>query len=89
LTKVSKLAAHSLPSYERFLDLILEYVPLDLIIEFMATEAERERVQDLLERKSAATITPAELDELDDIVQFDQMVMRLKARAYVLKKERD
>lgn len=66
---------------ERFMDLLIEKVTPQVILGFHASEEEVERVQELIERNNAGTITPEEAAQLDQIVQFESFMTVLKTRA--------
>lgn len=68
-------------SRERFMDLLIEKMTPQVILGFHASEEEVERVQELIERNNAGTITPEEAAQLDQIVQFELFMTVLKTRA--------
>lgn len=79
--------AKLVPSYERFLDRVVETMTPEEIMAFKVPEEEQQRVEDLLERNNEGEITPQEAAELQQIAQFDELMTLLKVRAaYKLRK---
>lgn len=50
------------------------------IAAFRLSDATVARVQELLQKSSAGTLTPDEADELDQCVQIDRMVTLIRSR---------
>lgn len=51
------------------------------VIAFRPSDAARERVAELLARKNAGTLSPAETSELDHYCQLEHIMRLAKARA--------
>jgi hypothetical protein len=74
------------PSYERFLDRVVESMTPEEILAFRVSDEEQERVDELLDRNNENEITEAERRELEQIAQFEEFMTLLKVRAaYKLK----
>jgi hypothetical protein len=65
--------AKLVPSYERFLDRVVESMTPEEILAFRVSDEEQERVEDLLERNNEGELTPQEAAELHQIAQFDEL----------------
>ncbi len=76
------VAAKPIPTRERFFDLVVEKVTPQEIVEFEASDEEKEYVHELFYRQSAGTLTPEEADYLDRVVEFEMMMAVLKAKAF-------
>jgi hypothetical protein len=70
-----------LPTFERFLDRIVEKMTPEEILAFEVSEDEQDYVQELVEHNSEGTLTPEEKSHLDQMVEFDLLVGVLKAKA--------
>jgi hypothetical protein len=73
--------AKLVPSYERFLDRVIETMTPEEILAFHVSDEEQERVDELLDRNNENQLTPAEKIELEQVVQFDELMTLLKIRA--------
>ncbi len=74
--------------YDDFLEFVIEKATPEAVLSFKLSESARERAIELLDRQDADELTPEELDELKEMVRFNQILSRLKARARVAMKER-
>lgn len=70
-----------LPVTDTFLNYLLEKATPEEILAFQVSDAEKEYAQELVERKSAGTLTSEEAEDLDRITEFNSLVMVLKAKA--------
>lgn len=78
--------AKLVPSYERFLDRVVETMTPEEILAFRVSDEEQERVDELLDRNNENQLTEAEQRELEQIAQFEELMTLLKVRAaYKLK----
>ena len=66
---------------DKFLEYLLKKATPEEILAFEVSEEEKEYVQDLLERKSAGLLTTEEAEQLDQMTEFNSLVMVLKAKA--------
>ncbi len=73
--------AKLVPSYERFLDRVVETMTPEEILAFKVPEDEQQREQDLLERNNEGDITAEERAELEQVLEFEELMMLLKIRA--------
>lgn len=64
------------------MDLVVEKLTPQVIVEFEASEAEKDFVHELFYRQSAGTLTPEEEEYLDQVVEFEMLMARLKAKAF-------
>jgi len=67
--------------YDDFVNFIVDRVSAEDILAFKASSASQKRMEKLLERLKAETITPEEKAELDHMADFDLLVGVLKAKA--------
>lgn len=72
---------HLLPLYDQFLDFLVEKASPEEILAFKAPPEASRYAQDLLDRNSAGELSPEEQQVLEQIVQFEQMMALLKAKA--------
>jgi len=70
-----------LPVTDTFLNFLLEKATPEEILAFQVSEEEKEYAQELIERKSEGILTPEEAEQLDQITEFNSLVMVLKSRA--------
>ena len=78
--------AKLVPSYERFLDRVVETMTPEEILAFRVSDEEQERVDELLDRNNENQLTETEQRELEQIAQFEELMTLLKVRAaYKLK----
>jgi len=73
--------AKLVPSYERFLDRVVESMTPQEILAFQVSEAERERAEELLEKNNEGELTAEERAELEQMLEFEEFMMLLKIRA--------
>ena len=64
-----------------FLNYLLEKATPEEILGFQVSDEEKEYAQELIERKSAGTLTSEEAVQLDQMTEFNSLVMVLKAKA--------
>lgn len=53
----------------------------EAILAFRVSEADQERADELTERNKEGRLTPDEVQELAEMIEFDEFVSLLKARA--------
>jgi hypothetical protein len=68
--------------FEMLIEYLAEKAPPEEILAFKLPEHIQERARQLLDANSAGTLSAEEQAELDELVQFDRFMLRLKARAY-------
>jgi len=68
------------PVYDDLVNLLARSAPPDDLMSFQLSSAKQLRLDDLLDRNRAGTLTPAESAELDTFEQFEHVVRLLKAR---------
>jgi hypothetical protein len=73
--------AKLVPSYERFLDRVVETMTPEEILAFRVSDEEQERVDELLDRNNENQLTETEQRELEQIAQFEELITLLKVRA--------
>jgi len=69
-------------TYTEVLDFLIKQPTLEEIAKFKVSPQAQTRLQNLLEKNRAGTITVEENSELDIYEQLDQLMISLKARAY-------
>lgn len=74
-------APHLLPLYNQFLDYLVEKATPQEILSFQASPDAQTVAHELLERLSSGDLSADEQQVLDQIVQFEQMMSLLKAKA--------
>lgn len=72
---------HTTPVYLEVVDFIAAGPTPDRIATFHPSEAARERVMELLQRRKAGALLPQEESELDDYLQLEHLMRLIKARA--------
>lgn len=80
--KEKVLAMNTAKAYEEIVDFIAAGTTPQNVIAFRPSEAARERVSDLLERKREGELSPAEKSELDHYLQLEHLMRMAKARAH-------
>jgi hypothetical protein len=79
--------AKLVPSYERFLDRVVETMTPEEILAFRVSEAEQQRAEELLDKNNEGEITAEERVELEQMLEFEELVTLLNVRAaYQLRK---
>ena len=73
--------AKLVPSYERFLDRVVESMTPEEILAFRVSAEEQERADELLDKNNSGTLTWEERVELEQMLEFDEFVTLLKLRA--------
>ncbi len=66
--------------YEEVIEFIASRNPRE-VVDFKPSEAARQRVWELLERKRTETLPPQEATELDDYLELEHLMRLAKARA--------
>ena len=69
------------PTYFEIVDFMFESKSLEQIISFRPSEATQRRVEELIAKEQAGAIVEQEHVELEDYMQFDHIMMLMKARA--------
>ena len=69
------------PIYDELLEYLIEKATPQEILAFQLSEAGQERAHYLTERNKSSLLTSAEAIELDQLMEFDQLVSLLKAKA--------
>jgi hypothetical protein len=69
------------PIYGELIDYLVQKATPEEILAFRLSEMAQERAESLTERNKAGTLTPEEKVELDQMLEFDQLVSLLKAKA--------
>lgn len=73
--------AKLVPSYERFLDRVVESMTPEEILAFQVSEAEQQRAEELLDKNNEGQLTAEERVELEQMLQFEELMTLLKVRA--------
>jgi len=68
-------------AYDELIEYLANHATPQQILDFKVSRAAQERVEDLLYKNSADTLTLEEQIELEQIVHFDGVVSELKANA--------
>ncbi len=68
-------------AYDEVVEFFADGPDTDAIAAFKLSEATIERVRYLLSKKSAATLTDDENEELDQCVQLDRLMMLIRSQA--------
>lgn len=66
--------------YDDLVGLLVRNTPADDLMAFQLSAEKQQRLDDLLERNRAGTLSPAESAELDTFEQMEHVVRLLKAR---------
>ena len=69
------------PSYERFLDRVVETMTPEEILAFRVSEEEQERAGELLDKNNEGELTAEEKAELEQMLKFEEFMTLLKIRA--------
>jgi hypothetical protein len=69
------------PIYDELLEYLIEKATPQEILAFQLSEAGQERARYLTERNKSELLTSAEAIELEQLLEFDQLVSLLKAKA--------
>lgn len=72
----------SSPLYNEILDFFLECPTPEAILDFKVSPPTQSRLRELLDRNREATLTAAEIVELNTYEQLEHLLILLKARAY-------
>jgi hypothetical protein len=68
-------------TYLDFLDYLIDKATPEEILAYQASEKEEQRASELLQKNNAGTLTQAEAEELEQMLEVDRLVSVLKARA--------
>jgi hypothetical protein len=68
--------------FEMLIEYLAEKATPEEILAFKLPEHIQDRAHELLDANSAGTLTIEQRAELDEFMQFDRFMMRLKAKAY-------
>lgn len=74
-------------AHDRFAEYLLKKLSPEEILAFQIPEPEQEYVRDLIERNNAGTLTAEESEQVQQILQFERMMMVMKAKAMALLKK--
>ncbi len=74
-------AADIVSVYDEFLEYLARQATPEQILAFHASEASQRRADELTERNKAGILSVEEADELEQMLRFNRMVSRLKAKA--------
>jgi hypothetical protein len=69
-------------AYDQFLEYLAAKVSPEDILSFQDSAQEQGRLEELTEKNKADTLTPAERNELDEILAFNRLMTFLKTKAY-------
>ena len=72
------------PSYEMFLDYLVEKATPQEILAYKANPEEQLRADELTEKNKSGQLLADEADELQQMIEVNELVMLLKAKAIVL-----
>lgn len=73
--------AKLVPSYERFLDRVIESMTPEEILAFRVSDDEQERAAELLDKNNEGELTVEERSELEQMLQLEELMTLLKIRA--------
>jgi hypothetical protein len=73
--------AHMPTTFDKFLDEIVAKMTPKEILAFQLSEAEQDRIDDLLDRNNEGDLTAVEKGELQQIVELERIMGLLKAKA--------
>jgi len=76
------------PAHDSILDFLVEKATPEEILAFELSEAERQRVIDLLDKQDEGTLMADEVAELEMCQQMDLLIMALKTKARKALRER-
>ena len=71
------------PSYHSFLDYLVEKATPQEILAYRASEEEQRRADDLTEKNKNGQLSNDEINELHQMMEVNELVMLLKAKATV------
>ena len=71
-----------LPTYEEFIDHLIEKATPQAILDFEPSEEAQEYVQDLIDRHHEGKLTAEEMAMIEQALQFERLMTILKAKAY-------
>jgi hypothetical protein len=75
------MSVHLLPTYEEFIDHLIEKATPQEILAFKPSEAAQAHARELLERNQEGSLTAEDQAELEQMLEFEQMMTVLKAKA--------
>ena len=73
--------ADILPDYDKFLDFLVEKATPEEILALRPSDEAQQRAEELTERNKAGVLTSEEAVELQQMIEFDEWVSLLKAKA--------
>jgi len=73
--------AHMPSTFDKFLDEVVAKMTPEEILAFQLSEAEQDRIDDLLDRNNEGDLDSAEKGELQQIVELERIMSLLKAKA--------
>lgn len=77
------------PSYETFLDYLVEKATPQEILAYKATDDEQQRADELTEKNKSGQLSSDEADELHQMMEVNELVMLLKAKAIASQNSRN
>ncbi len=69
------------PVYTELIEYLAEKAPPEEILAFKVSDATQRRADELSERNKESQLTAEEADELEQMLEFDELVSLLKSRA--------
>lgn len=69
------------PIYDELIEYLVQKATPEEILAFRLSKTAQERAEYLTEQNKAGVLTPEEKVELDQLIEFDQLVSLLKAKA--------
>ena len=76
------MAIAHLAAYDEFVEFITSNPTTKAVSEFRLSDAAEEHINALLEANREGTITPEELDELDEYIRLEHLMRSAKIRAF-------
>jgi hypothetical protein len=70
-------------AYQQLINYLAEKATPEELLAFNLTEDEQEHARELLDKNAQNMLTPEEERELEQMIYFDRIISRLKARALV------
>ncbi len=69
------------PVFQELVEYLAQKATPEEVLAFKVSEAAQRQAEELTERNKAGTLTPEEAVELQQLLEFDLLVSRLKAKA--------
>jgi len=76
------------PAYENFLDYLIQKATPKEILACKATEEEQGRADELTAKNKAGTLSSDEMEELQQMLEVNDLVMLMKAKALKAMKQK-